>query len=478
MHHNLKKIFIMNIKHITSVLFIIVNTTIYAQQFTNVSSVSLEAAYYGDVTIGKFTNTSNQDILVTGTTANDEAFTGLYLQSNNFQLNSNPEFTPLQNSSIASGDLNNDGLIDFAISGRDNNYTETFEVYYNSISSGFTKVITSGITPTSFGSLEIADLNNDNLKDILISGLDTNSNYITQLYFQGINGTFTLSNQNFMGTYFGANKIFDANGDGYMDILVTGFSTSYVPETKLYLNNGGNSFTEFTSGISNVYFSSIDVFDVDSDADLDVVISGMDGTYTPILKLYLNSGTGSYIDSNQIFIGTYTGGTRFLDFNNDGFKDIISTGNEGTNYYTYLYEGSSTGTFTNVTTSLLQNVDGISMGKIAILDYDNDTDDDFFIMGINNDGDEIAKIYSNNQVLKTEDFSKNSLSFFPNPCKNSVQIVTEKIPDLIEVFDLFGRKLSSHVATETIDTSALPIGTYIVKTSIENKINYNKIIKQ
>lgn len=468
----------MNIKHITSVLFILVNTGIYAQQFTNVSSISLEGAYYGDVTIGKFTNASNQDILITGTTANDEAFTGLYLQSNNFQLNSNPEFTPLQNSSIASGDLNNDGLIDFAVSGRDNNYVDTFEVYYNSMNSGFTKVTSTGITPTSFGSLEIADLNNDNLADILISGLDSNSNYITQLYFQSVNGTFSLSNQNFMGTYFGTNKIFDANGDGYKDILVTGFSTSYVPETKLYLNNGGISFTEYTSGISNIYFSSIDVFDVDNDSDLDIVISGMDGTYTPALKLYFNNGTGNFVDSNQVFIGTYTGGTRFLDFNKDGFVDIISTGNDGTNYYSYLYEGSSSGTFTNVTTSLLQNVDGISMGKIAILDYDNDTDDDFFIMGINNDGDEIAKIFSNNQVLKTEDFSKKNISFFPNPCKNSVQIVTEEIPDLVEVFDLFGRKLCSQEATNIIDTSALPSGSYIVRTTIENKINFNKIIKQ
>lgn len=468
----------MKSKYIISSALLIFTLGVKGQQFSNAASIDLEGAFYGDVLVSNFSGAQNQDILLTGTTANELAFTGLFSQNDNYTLASNQNFTMLQNSAAAVGDINNDGLMDFAISGRDNNYVEFVEIYYNTTNGTFAKVTPTEIRPTTFGSLALGDLNNDGLLDVLISGIDSNSNYITNLYFQNEEGTFYLSDQNFIGAAFGTNKIFDANNDGFMDVLITGFSSNYVPETKLYLNNAGTSFTDTASGIMNCYFSAVDIFDIDNDNDLDIVISGMVGSNAPSLKLYKNNGNGIFVESTQPeFIGTYTGGTKFIDFNNDGHIDIISSGNNGTDYKTYLYQGTNGGTFTNAS-SLVQNVDGISMGKIAVLDYDNDNDSDFVIMGINNNGEEIAKIFSNNQFLNTKSFSNETILFYPNPCKEVLNINATALFDTVEIYDVSGRNIKVNVFQNTLDVSFLNPGTYIIKSVVDEQTRYTKIIKE
>lgn len=83
-------------------------------------------------------------------------------------------------------------------------------------------------------------------------------------------------------------------------------------------------------------------------------------------------------------------GCAFLDFNNDGFQDILLVnsmdwpGHERKPSYPALYKNNGNGTFTDVTkeAGLMKEMYGIG---VAIADYDNDGDEDVYITSLGED---------------------------------------------------------------------------------------------
>ncbi|MDD1469481.1 VCBS repeat-containing protein, partial [Dolichospermum sp. ST_sed5] len=75
-----------------------------------------------------------------------------------------------------------------------------------------------------------------------------------------------------------------------MDILLTGFTGS-IRVSKIYHNNGDNTFTEQTSiSLTGVANSSVAWGDYDNDGDLDILLTGMDGS-NRYSKIYRNNNT-------------------------------------------------------------------------------------------------------------------------------------------------------------------------------------------
>jgi hypothetical protein len=72
----------------------------------------------------------------------------------------------------------------------------------------------------------------------------------------------------------------DYNNDGFIDILLTGvYNYGNPPISKIYRNNGNDTFSEQTSIIlTGVGNSSVTWGDYDNDGDLDILISGLDKT--------------------------------------------------------------------------------------------------------------------------------------------------------------------------------------------------------
>ena len=66
----------------------------------------------------------------------------------------------------------------------------------------------------------------------------------------------------------------DYDNDGDLDILLTGDSDTY-PISKIYRNNGDNTFTEQTSiALTGVFCCSAKWGDYDNDGDLDILLTG------------------------------------------------------------------------------------------------------------------------------------------------------------------------------------------------------------
>jgi len=128
----------------------------------------------------------------------------------------------------------------------------------------------------------------------------------------------------------------DFNNDGYLDLFQVSNNAF-----SLYMNNGNETFTNVASDKfpaplpGGVQQSMVLFMDYNNDGNLDLVISGSDGTNTTA-TLYKNSGAPDYtftIDTNNSLIGLRTGNDgnshKFLsavDYNNDGWVDLFMEG--------------------------------------------------------------------------------------------------------------------------------------------------------
>jgi hypothetical protein len=155
-----------------------------------------------------------------------------------------------------------------------------------------------------------------------------------RLYHNNGDGTFTdvTAKMNIdAGSYYGLGVIWaDNDGDGWPDIYVANDSSPSL----LYHNNEGKSFTEVavTAGVA---FSDdgreqagmgVDFGDYDNDGFPDLVKTNFSDDSN---NLYHNNGDGTFEDRagaagfGAVSVPFLGFGVRFLDYDNDGWKDII-----------------------------------------------------------------------------------------------------------------------------------------------------------
>ncbi len=110
---------------------------------------------------------------------------------------------------------------------------------------------------------------------------------------------FDLPNQNLFQSRT-LSLFFDANGDGYPDLLIGGW-----PRCRLYMNDGTGHFTDGTAGPGtglpdqSMPLAGFAAGDVDADGDLDLYLAGWCciGSYTGQDMLFLNDGQGLFTDA-------------------------------------------------------------------------------------------------------------------------------------------------------------------------------------
>lgn len=126
--------------------------------------------------------------------------------------------------------------------------------------------------------------------------------------------------------------LFDYDNDGWVDVLIA----NDTERNFLYHNQGDGTFEDHTL-LSGIGYSDtgdaeagmgIDAADYNGDGWLDVYITHLD---FELDRLYRNNGDGTFLDvTREDGVGQatilYSGfGTRFFDYDNDGWKDLFVT---------------------------------------------------------------------------------------------------------------------------------------------------------
>jgi len=301
------------------------------------------------------------------------------------------DLTNLYNSSVAWGDIDNDGDFDLAIMGWDgtNRY---FQIYKNGANKKL--ALSQSLTGVSHGCLSFGDYDRDGDLDLAITGRITEAYGITKIYQNDGKGNFSDSGIEIIDVYISALAWGDYNNDGDLDLALVGFRMGTGYTAKIYENKGDGSFED--SGITDltpVASGSVAWGDYDNDGDLDLALCGEVDLTTYACKIYENNYRNN--SNNPFAVKTTLTGVRnsFLawgDYNNDGWLDIAICGQSTTGYVSEIWKNNGDGTFTKT-----NDLTGVYNSSLAWGDYDNDGDLDLVVTGLNASEQPTSKIYKN-----------------------------------------------------------------------------------
>ncbi|MBN1480667.1 VCBS repeat-containing protein [candidate division KSB1 bacterium] len=181
----------------------------------------------------------------------------------------------------------------------------------------------------------------------------------------------------------------DVNRDGYIDLLVSNAVRELVLPDVLYMNTGGNVFSEeaLARGVADAGLThSIVAADINNDGDLDAFYSNMSVYEDKHLgygrnALYQNNGDGTFSDiTDWATIADELNDSRgaiALDINNDGWLDLFAVTWGGRNE---MYLNDGTGRMRRVSRGA-DGPEGDTSEKqgVTAADFDKDGDIDIYV---------------------------------------------------------------------------------------------------
>ena len=235
----------------------------------------------------------------------------------------------------------------------------------------------AGIRTAAGTALSWGDYDNDGLLDLAMLGFD-GTNRFTDLYRNLGGGSFTNVEAGFVPLESGRLAWGDYDNDGFLDIAMSGVSTSGTV-TAIYRNQGDGTFSDINAGLPGTMSGGLAWGDYDNDGDLDLVVSGYTLS-TTIARLYRNDGN-RFVRANQHLVPLQNGRAAWVDVAKSGWKDLIMTGDSGTGKTTRLYRNDS-----GVLTNYPVGIRGSAFGGLSAADYNNDGWTDLALTGYGTTG--------------------------------------------------------------------------------------------
>jgi len=382
----------------TFALFLIFTINLNAQiSFVEDTTNPFEGVYYSDAVFADIDGDNDLDILISGTNSSFIKTTKLYTNDGNGNYTEvlGTPFPGVDSGDAAFADIDGDNDLDLIITGQVALNTGVTKLYRNDGSGNFSEVLGTSFDNVFQSSVAFADIDGDNDQDLLITGEVSNVLYITKLYKNDGSGSFTeVLGTPFIPVALSDTAFEDVDGDGDLDLLIIGTGGGSNPiVTRLYTNNGNGNYTMVIgSSLIDVYGGSFDFADIDGDNDLDVLITGADGSASSAsVHLYTNDGNGTFSEVFGIpFPAVYNSSIAFSDVDGDGDQDVMITGLPGRIAEVFSNDGS--GSFVKV--GCVQ-FEGVTDCSIAFADVDGDNDQDVLITGNGTTASYIAKLYLN-----------------------------------------------------------------------------------
>lgn len=142
------------------------------------------------------------------------------------------------------------------------------------------------------------------------------------------------------------------------------------------------TFFEVSTNIKNFFYGSSDIGDFNNDGKPDVIYNGaIDIDADGSADVTFNE---AYTNNNDAFSAygdlgaavTHLGDIKFIDYNNDGLLDLVSTGlsyQDVVNYKHYRFLNNGTGF------SKVEDTAGKVYGSIEVFDFNHDGKQDYAI---------------------------------------------------------------------------------------------------
>ncbi|MBL1215345.1 MAG: T9SS type A sorting domain-containing protein [Ignavibacteriae bacterium] len=342
--------------------------------FTEMDNILLYGVQGGCVEWGDYDNDNDLDILLTGTRGTDK-ITKIYSNEGNDTFTEMTEFV-LENvgsSSVDWGDYDNDGDLDILLGGSGDSATRITKIYRNDKADGFNELLNIDITQVKHCSVNWGDYDNDGDLDVIISGGNNDEAQvgISKVFRNDGDDVFTEQvSISLMGFTFSSAALGDYDCDGDLDFLLSGNDTFGNPSSRIYTNNGNNTFTELTTNILiGITSGSATWVDYDNDGDLDIFLTGL--ATNGISKFYKNQNNTFQEDYSLYYITPVDESSGdWADYDNDGDLDLLLIGEDDfNNRFTKIYRNNSVlpNTLPSVPTNLTANVSSsavtLSWGK-------------------------------------------------------------------------------------------------------------------
>jgi tetratricopeptide (TPR) repeat protein len=241
---------------------------------------------------------------------------------------------PLFGPSVIAGDYDGDGLPDLYVV----NPAGTNHLFHNNGDGTFTDVTEkAGVAgPGASLSAEFADYDNSGKSSLFVAGLDG-----VRVYRNNGDGTFTDQTQRTglraaPGELDTSAVLFDADNDGFLDLIVTAYTDLNAPPQK-----DAFLFPDDFAGAA--------------------------------VRFYRNNGDGTFTEmTHAAGLASASGRVRnalFADFNNDGFQDLLLVRDDGP---PLLYIGQGEGKFTDRTSQAGKDLAQSIALNAQVADFDHD----------------------------------------------------------------------------------------------------------
>ena len=487
--------------------------------------------------VADLNNDGTLEIINIGITSENEYFARFNMFRSNFEENQN-NFTTQDissNFSVVSqmfapsfdiGDFDNDQDVDVIISGDlifGENITKIFENTTVAGSNEITFVETNDNIPgVKDGSTNFIDFDSDGDLDILLSGKDNVDNDVFDLYLNTGTGTWPKVETNLPAMKETQLDMGDFNGDGLMDVLISG-TTSSGKITKLLEYAVGQGFVESNYDLTDFIDAKFGFGDLDGDNDLDFVISGTNPTNNqPIFRVYLNyrsesadviNGQGSQILPSARSFSVFNAQSQeiqtsyvknqppsvpsapsvsYLDANSSKTiveinwsasyddttpttgisyalrlgtspeaEDVISSGSSDNGFRKYARKGNAE----HNTSWKVALEPGTYYASVQAIDasYVGSAFSNEITLEVNQDG-----------TLSVDDLTPGFNVIYPNPVEDNLHVsISNNVSiDSFSIFDLLGRvhkaKSTKNLDNVTIDVTHLEKGYYILEVNLSN----------
>lgn len=361
--------------------------------FQQVLPTPFESLYRSSMALADIDGDSYPELLISGESVSGEPIAKLYHNGGRGEYKELPQshyFQGVRDGDIAFADIDGDRDPDLLITGEDKTGKGSTRLYRNDGSGQYLELAQSSLPQLSRSKAIFEDVDRDGDLDLLISGRDESQTPSTLLYINDGLGKFARAPQVvFTGVEHAALAFVDIDGDRDADLLVTGTDKNRRGVAKLYLNQGKGSFRErLQVPFKGVEYGAIAYADVEGDGDVDILISGQDASNRGTTHLYLNDGNGVFREERAVpFEGIWLGDLAFEDVDADGDVDLILTGSS----LALLYVNDGRGHFSASTKTKLI---GVRETQVALFDVDGDRDRDLLITGIDEKGEQITTIYN------------------------------------------------------------------------------------